>query len=321
VWITACSAALSVPGGVKDAQGAVLPSSIGGAKSASKYLSRVMASLRAGLPSDETAQAIKTLELLIKSWQKAQAVKALELVRRNKISWGTVVLAGSPTETKKGKRGLPDTRVVSSPSKPSQSPWLSQQERSKLAKIFADEWSRPDKIRVRWIALSPEEQHSQYHDYVKELKDHYADISRISSSIHAKLGHRKNWIYKAVTENGLLPKSKKYKEDNFKISSIFFSSVKLTSLGMSVKKLFSPVEYLSEERFRTQTTWGELVFPDEDTTITTSYFSPNDGEAYELWQIWATKFVPVFPAKTAIPEAQGLRDDNPFVKLGEAQAS
>jgi len=306
---------------VKDAHGVVLPTAIGGAKSASKYLARVIAGLRSGLPDENTSGALKTLELLIKAWQRSQSSNALELVRKNKIAWGTVQMAGSPTVIKKGKKGRPDQQVIVSPSKPSQSPWLSQQERVKLSKIFADRWSRPDEIRKEWVKLPEREQHKQYNTFVQRLKDHYADISRISSSVHAKLGHRKNWIFKAVEANGLMPKSKKDKEDNFKISTIFFSSVNLPVLGLAVKKEFAPMQYLDENTFHTATTWGNC------TGSTSSLFKPtesdftleDDGVAYELWQIWASKFQPVFQKSVVIPEAKGLKDDNPFIALTQAE--
>jgi hypothetical protein len=306
---------------VKDAHGVVLPTSVGGAKSASKYLSRIISGLRSGLPDENTSGALKTLELLIKAWQKSQSVAALDLVRKNKISWGSVQMAGSPTTIKKGKKGRPDQRVISSPSKPSQSPWLSQQERVKLSKIFADRWSRPDEIRKEWMALNEVEQHKQYNKYVQRLKDHYADISRISSSVHAKLGHRKNWIYKAVEANGLMPKSKKDKEDNFKISTIFFASVNLPALGIAVKKEFAPIQYLDEESFKSATIWGELLdFEEKLYKPNESDMSQEDGPAYELWQIWLAKFQPIFSKNQIIPEARGLKDDNHFISLSPANA-
>jgi hypothetical protein len=306
---------------VKDAHGVVLPTAIGGAKSASKYLSRVIAGLRSGLPDENTSGALKTLELLIKAWQRCQSVQALDLVRKNKIAWGTVQMAGSPTTIKKGKKGRPDQQVIVSPSKPSQSPWLSQQERVKLSKIFAERWSRPDEIRKEWVVLPELEQHKQFNTFVQRLKDHYAEVTRISSSVHAKLGHRKNWIYKAVDSNGLMPKSKKDKEDNFKISTIFFASVNLPNLGLAVKKEFAPVQYLNEESFHTATTWGNCIgSTDALFKPTESDFTmDDDGVAFELWQIWASKFQPVFQHNQVIPEARGLQDDNPFIALSQAE--
>jgi hypothetical protein len=295
----------------------VLPTSIGGAKSASKYLTRIMAGLRAGLPDEKTTTAIKTLELLIRAWQKTRGDQALDLVRKNKISWGSVQLAGSPTETKKGKKGRPDQTVIVSPSKPSQSPWLSVQERAKLSKIFSEKWSFSDAIRHEWLALPPQEQHKQYNSFVQRLKDGYAEMSRISNSVHAKLGHRKYWIFKAVSESALMPKSKKDKEDNFKISTIFFASVKLPSLGNSIKKAFAPSEYMEALGSRDKEIYSNLVSLDTDNEVIASDFSfGEDGPTYELWQIWADKFAPIFPAKTIIPDAAGLPDDNPFVALG-----
>jgi hypothetical protein len=295
----------------------VLPSSVGGAKSASKYLTRIMAGLRAGLPDEDTSTAIKTLELLLKAWQKTRGEQALNLLRKNKISWGALQLAGSPTQIKKGKKGKPDQTVIVSPSKPSTSPWLSVQERVKISKLLSEKWSFSDDLRKEWIVLTPVEQHKQYNSFVTRLKDGYTEMSRISNSVHAKLGHRKNWIFKAVTQAGLMPKSKKDKEDNFKISSIFFSSVKLSNLGLSIKKAFSPSEYLESIDSSARGTFNACIGIDTDNEVIVSDFSlEKHGPAYELWQIWAEKFVPVFPAKiNIIPDAAGLPDDNPYVLL------
>jgi hypothetical protein len=304
---------------VRDAHGVVLPSAVGGAKSASKYLSRIFAGLRAGLPDEETSVALKTLEILIKAWQKTRGDQALALVRKQKISWGTVLLAGSPTEIKKGKKKQPDQRVIVSPSKPSTSPWLSVQERVKISKLLSVKWSFTDELRKQWVALPPEEQHKQYNAFITKIKTGYEDLSRISSSVHAKLGHRKNWIYRSVSLAGLMPKSKKDREDNFKISTIFFASVKLSDLHPAIKKTFAPSEYAEAFAPECKDVLVKLVPPvgGEPVTLERSDFALEDeGESFELWQIWAEKFIPVLaPANVPTVEAKSLDDDNIFSVL------
>jgi hypothetical protein len=279
-----------------------------------------MAGLRAGLPDEETSTAITTLGLLIKAWQKTRGDQALDLVRKNKISWGTVVMAGSPTEIKKGKKKQPDQRVIASPSKPSTSPWLSVQERVKISKILSEKWSFSDELRKSWVALPPGEQHKQYDSYISKLKSGYEELNKISSSVHAKLGHRKSWIYKAVEAAGLMPKSKKDKEDNFKVSTIFFSSVRLSELHIAIKKSFSPAEYAEPFAPNVREIWSNLVpvAGTKDNPIYPTDFSlDGDGVTWELWQIWSEKFVPVISSTIVIPEAKGLSDDNIFAVLAE----
>jgi hypothetical protein len=82
VWVTAANSALSVPGGVADAVGSVVPTEVGGAKSASKYLMRAFASLRAISSEGKHQAAIATLERLLKLWIKEQRDSSIALVQK-----------------------------------------------------------------------------------------------------------------------------------------------------------------------------------------------------------------------------------------------
>jgi len=66
VWITACNSALSQPGGVEGAVGSVLPTEVGGAKSANKYLTKAFGALRAVSSEPMHQAAVATLERLFK---------------------------------------------------------------------------------------------------------------------------------------------------------------------------------------------------------------------------------------------------------------
>jgi hypothetical protein len=318
LWVTACAAALSTPGGVATTQGDVLPTSIGGQKSASKYMLKVISGLRSGITDESSLKAIDTLAMLIRVWQKARAEDALTIARRCKISWSSVLFRAAPTELIKGKKRQPDQRVLRPPVKPSRSPWLSPSERSELGNLFKNDWSFLEGYRTRFIALEAEQQHRQFNSFIRDIKRKYEELNTLSSSTHAKLGKRKFWIEKVCKIDSYKPKPKKNESESFLLSSHFFS-MDLSQLSLKVKKVFAPVSYLDESRFNTSTTYSELFANDTANTqsrFSSADFSPSDGPAYRLWQIWADTFHPVIPAKVKSIEDPPQADDyNPFVVL------
>jgi hypothetical protein len=316
VWITACNSALSVPGGVDTAVGSVVPTSVGGAKSASKYLSKVLSALRA-ISSDEMhTQAIKTLDMLLKLWIKSQHESALQLVRKNKISWGTVLIAGSPTEKKKVK-GQEITQVKA-PSKPSRSPYLSGKERQALSSLLAPVWNTPDQLRIEWNSFSAQEQHDRYNDFILALKKHYENINKISTSMHAKLGHRKKWIHAACEDKDAVPNKKKDKSNEFIWTANFFK-LDLTEVNTSVALVFSPHHYLVDPKYDCDNIITRLfnrrkVIDASDTTEALC------GVTVELWREWAMRFEPDLNIDHgSVPQATTLEDTNPFADLPSSQ--
>jgi hypothetical protein len=317
MWITACSAALSRPGGVADAHGEVLPSSVGGGKSASKYMTKIIAGLRSNVTDENIVKAIDTLGLLIKMWQRSKARESLEVIRKCKIAWSTVLYRAAPTATIKGKKGRPDQTVIRSPPKPSKSPWLSKAERSELGNIYKTAWSNLDSIRDRWIVLSSEQQHRHFQTFIREIKNHYEGLNNISNSVHAKLGKRKNWIEIVCKEDNFKPKVKRDESPNFALAEHFFNK-DLTHFDLRVKKVFSPVTYLPED-FNALASWNNC-FPSEgdgNNRITSADFSlDDDGPAFRLWQIWADMFLPVFTSNVQqVEEAPPTADRNIFSRL------
>jgi len=318
VWVSACNSALSQPGGVEGTVGSVLPTEVGGAKSASKYLARVFAALRTVSSDNMHSQAIKTLESLLKLWYKSVRAQALALVRRNKISWGTVLVAGSPTESKKVKGNL--VTQIRSPSKPSRSPFLSGKERQAISSLLAPVWNTPEQLRVEWNSFSAQEQHARYGDFITALKLHYENVNKISTSIHAKLGHRKKWIHAACEEHGVVPSKKKDKSNEFIWTANFFK-LDLTDVNISVALVFAPSHYLVDEKydcdgiltrlFRTNRVIDGSVITDELCGVTAP-----------LWKEWATRFEPDCSYSLGtVPPATTLEDTNPFAGLPEAEAS
>jgi hypothetical protein len=311
VWITAANSALSRPGGAAFAHGSVLPTEVGGAKSASKYLTKVFASLRNVSSEPKVQTAIMTFERLLKMWIKDQYRDALDLVRRNRISWGTLLNAGSPTESKKVKGRI--VKQIRSPPKPSRSPFLSGKERQELASLFAPAWNTPEQMRTEWNALSANDQHTQYSEYLVRLKQHYEDISKISSSIHSKLGHRKKWIHKACEERDVVPKNKKDKSNEFKWADAFFK-LNAKDMNLSVALVFAPSHYLPD-RYHVQDILSTLW--DKDKVLTTTDAHENFcGVTVNLWKDWIQRFEPDLTINTIdVPEALSLEDDNPFADL------
>jgi hypothetical protein len=308
LWITACSAALSRPGGVADAHGDILPSAVGGQKSASKYMLKVISGLRSNVSDDSCLKAIDTLSTLLKLWQKNSAANALSIVRKCKLPWSAVLFKAAPTEVIKGKKRQPDQRVVRSPPKPSRSPWLSSAERSELGNLFKDQWSFVETFRTSFVALEAEQQHRQFNSYVSRIKAKYEELNAISNSVHAKLGKRKYWIERVCKEDKYTPKIKKGESESFLLASHFFKR-QLAGLNNPVKKVFSPLTYLDEESYRSVTIWSELItFSDDSYEVSASDFSTDDGDAYRLWQTWADLFKPVFTQKTRKVEDPPLLD-------------
>jgi hypothetical protein len=315
MWITAASAALSVPGGVSDAHGDVLPSAVAGGKSASKYMTKIISGLRSNVTDESTTKAIETLAILLKMWQKTQAINSLAVIRKCKIAWSILLHRAAPTQTIKGKRNKPDQTVVRSPSKPSKSPWLSKAERSELGNLYKDDWSRIEQIRDRWVKLNSEQQHRQFNTFSKEIKSHYEKLNNISNSVHAKLGKRKHWIERVCEEDKFKPKVKKDESPSFALSDHFFSK-NLTNTQFSVKKLFCPVTYLPEE-FEPLDTFNNCIPKEGTLRINSASFSlEDDGASYKLWQIWADMFSPVFSASTTVvDEPQPTVSQNMFTAL------
>jgi len=309
VWITTCHQALSVPGGVRDAQGLPLPGEFGGAKSASKYMTKTFASLRSSASEEADHVAIATMEKLLKLWMKTKHADALGVLRNQKISWGAVVLAGSPTEKKKVK-GKEITQITG-PIHPKKSPWLSGRERTTLSNILAETWSRPEELRKEWLALKPKDQHTRFNEFIKALKDHYENINRLSSSIHSKLGHRKKWIYSACKSAEVAPKSKKDKANPFNWTQAFFKT-ELQTMKLSVALIFAPSHYLPEDRFKAFDTLDGL-FNKFDKAISGSDITLSGDPTEDLWKEWANRFVPDFSLKrTEVPSAETLGDVNPY---------
>jgi len=322
MWITTCAAALSRPGGVADAQGDVLPSTVGGQKSASKYMTKVIAGLRSSVTDDSCLKAIDTLSMLLKIWQKENYDKALTIVRKCKIGWSSVLFRAAPTEIIKGKRGKPDQTVVRSPVKPSRSPWLSPAERSELGKIFKDEWSFLEEFRSRFVALSPEQQHRQFNSYIRRIKEKYEHLNGLSNSTHSRIGKRKYWIERVCKQDNYKPKAKKNESESFLLSMHFYKK-DLTKLDMRVKKIFSPLTYLDEVPYRSMTIYSNCFSNDEDhCRITAADFSlEDDGEAYRLWQIWADMYLPIFPKNDVkIEDPPQIDTFNLFTTLPETEA-
>jgi hypothetical protein len=317
MWITACSAALSVPGGVADAHGDVLPSAVAGGKSASKYMTKVISGLRSNVTDESVTKAIDTLGLLLKMWQRSQSSQALALLRKCKISWSTVLFRAAPTTVIKGKKNKPDQTVIRSPPKPSKSPWLSKSERSELGNLFKADWCRIDEVRNQWVALSSEQQHRQFNKFISTIKQHYEELNNISNSVHAKLGKRKHWIERICAADGFKPKVKKDESPSFALSDHFFAK-SLTDVDLSVKKLFSPLTYLPD-KYSALEIWNQLLCDEkvEVNRVTSADFSlDEDGVSFKLWQIWADMFLPVFRNNVKIlEEPSPALNDNFFQQL------
>jgi hypothetical protein len=325
LWISTASAALSVPGGVADAHGDVLPSALAGGKTASKYITKVIQGLRSNVTDDAMTRAIDTLGLLIKVWQRTKYSESLSIVRKCKIAWSSVLFKGAPTTIIKGKKGKPDQTVVKSPAKPSRSPWLSMAERSELGNLFKGDWSALDSVRDSWVALSAEQQHRQYNSFVRVIKSHFQNLTNISNSVHAKLGKRKHWIELVCKEDKYQPKTKRNESESFLLSAHFFNK-DLSKLDNRVKKIFAPVTYFPDPEGKQTEIWGETVSVDDDEDVSritsAAYSLESDGPTFKLWQIWADMFLPVFQKKESqVQEAPVTDDRNLFSKLlGIAQA-
>jgi hypothetical protein len=316
MWITACNSSLSRPGGVKDAHGSVVPTQVGGAKSAAKYLDRAFGTLRAISSERQTQVAIATLERLLKLWIKSQADEAKELVRKCKLSWGSVLLAGAPTERIKKKKEI-FTRIKS-PSKPSKSPFLSGKERTSLSDILSTKWDRIEDMRKEWNLLSSQDQHSQYHTYVGRVKSYYEGIGQISSSVHAKLGHRKKWIHSACISAGVEPKGKKDKSNEFTWTQAFFK-LDTKSIKLPIALVFSPAHYLTGSEFDNTATL-DLLWSLNRKVTTLDCTTANCGPSKVLWEEWCERFSPNLSIpKDIVPSALALEDDNPF-KVLQTQA-
>lgn len=138
---------------------------------------------------------------------------------------------------------------------------------------------------------------------VKAVQDHYSNLHRISSSVHAKLGKRKHWIEASCKEDGYNPKVKKDESQSFLLAAHFFKK-DLTLLNPRIVKTFSPAVYLRDISEEDSTTYESLSPRDGTVRYNSIDFSECDyGEFYRLWRIWADMFKPRFTAN-APPEVE-----------------
>jgi hypothetical protein len=291
LWISAIGVALSKPGGQHDAVGSVVPVSVYGGDSANKYLAKGFAALRA-VTDESELKAIKTLEQLLQLWRKEQEADALNLLTRHKIPWGAVLTKGAPTEKKKVKKQ--EIISIVSPPKPSKSPWLSGAERTELQRIFKEIWEFPDYMRKAWNVMSPQAQHANYHTYVAKVRSHYELMKAVSSSAHAKLGHRKKWIEDRCRSAGVEPKAKKEKGNMFIWTQNFFKlSLRIYGTHQSMVRIFAPNHYLGgvwEEDF------GYILEADRILTDRSQLPSEISEDRRVLWGEWVDRFNP-YPKK------------------------
>jgi len=315
VWLKACQVALSVPGGVRDAIAAPLPASVGGEKTASKYILKTLQGLKAGQTDEHILEAIKALDILLSLWIKNQHANALALIRKHKISWGTVLNAGAPTVQKKVK-GQTITNVIT-PLKPSRSPWVSKAESMALGKLYSDHWDHLEPIRKKWNSLTAEAQHKVYRNCVDEVTLHFEQLKKMSTSVHARLGHRKKWIYNSVKRAGNEPRSKKEKQNPYAWTAQFFK-LELYSAGLAVALTFSPHHYL-QGSFETDQdldrAWANAV-SNLETITPLAFEQVKDENVKTLWSEWAKRFAPE-PKEilSRIPDSSGLSDDNSYAAL------
>lgn len=316
VWLNSCSIALSKPGGVKDAVAAVLPTEVGGAKSASKYILKTLQGLKAGQTDSGVLSAVGTLDALLKIWMKTQSGPALDLVRKHKIAWGTVLNTGAPT-TKKKVKGNEVTQILT-PLKPSRSPWLSEGERKAVAKIFESMWNGLEVSRTKWNAMTPQSQHDNYYKIVKAVTLHFENLKSTSTHVHAVLGRRKKWIYDAVRTAGKTPKSKKDKANPFSWSSAFFK-LDLTAAGLAVALVFSPWQWLPEEHSPETTInylWSCAIVEDDYRIHRPLDDKYHCDPCRKLWHLWLEYFDPRPRVELhQVPDSMSVSTGNKFIAL------
>jgi hypothetical protein len=170
-----------------------------------------------------------------------------------------------------------------------------------LGEVFKPLWSGLDTLRIQWAALSPEQQHRQFNSFVKSIQDHYSELHRVSSGIHAKLGKRKHWIESVCKTDGYNPKVKKDESQSFLLAAHFFKK-DLSKCHQGIKKVFAPSTYLAGIDQQADKNWADL-HPDGEDVVrwSASDFSrDNTGEYFRLWQTWAELFKPVFRKSDAV---------------------
>jgi hypothetical protein len=229
-------------------------------------------------------------------------------------------MTAAPTESKKVKGHL--ITQIKAPSKPSRSPFLSGKEKQALSSLLAPLWNTPEQMRDIWVSLSAKEQHSEYSDYVKALKQHFEHINKVSTSIHAKLGHRKKWIHAACEERGVAPTSKKDKANEFAWTSNFFK-MNNTEINLPVSLVFAPNHYLTDPKYAADDILFKLWLraPKDGFLASDDCTEEICGVSVELWKEWANRFHPD-PAMSLVdvPKAETLGDTNPYAELDEAEA-
>lgn len=316
LWAQACSIALSDPQAPKDAKAFVLPKLIGG-DSARKYLNKINLVIKA-CGNEGTSVPVTTMDALLKNWCRDQGKEALKLVRRQRISWSWVLNKGATWDIIK-KRGKPDQKRLKTPAKPNSSPWCSGTESKAIGEIYKDEWEIVPEISEKWKVMTAEEQHSSFDKTVKEVRTAFATMYTTSQSVNAKLGHRKRHVIAKLETDGIMPKRKEERSNNFLLGQKFFKT-DLTGLHKSVKFEFFPLRSLAKDKEEESTVMAIAVkFAQQAPNYDLD--SLNDKDPQErMTKWWIEKFQPTadktetwLPAENAVAVRNGfsLLDDSP----------
>jgi hypothetical protein len=176
-------------------------------------------------------------------------------------------------------------------------------------------------MRNNWLALTSVEQHVEYRNYVTMLKQHHERINKISSSVHAKLGHRKKWIHAACETQGVAPTKKKDKSNEFIWAQNFFK-LDLTKVNLSIALVFAPSHFLTEDKYDTISILDKIFDNSEHVLGASDFTDELCGVTAGLWKEWAIRFSPDAESFSLVevPPAETLKDDNPFQSLPEAEA-
>jgi len=168
-------------------------------------------------------------------------------------------------------------------------------------------------MRKEWNTLSSREQHSKFKEFVQRLKNHYTEIQNLSNSVHARLGHRKKWIYAAVKAAGKEPRTKKDKANPFNWAAEFYK-LDLTTLHESVKLIFAPSHYLplpgGQGHDELENLWDKAQTR-PNKTITTNLITL-EAYGFDLWKEWVRRTDPCPLQDLATIRNEQVPDDNPF---------
>lgn len=188
----------------------------------------------------------RLLGMFMESESSKTALRAV--IRNTRISWKKV-FAAFPRKKVKVRGAGKKNRWADEPDfppRPKTCAWLTTEEKDCWYGGLFPEWDIPSNLKVEWAALTPEQQHSRYHDYQGKLRASRQLMQDQFQKVGLQAGARARFIKAALKKGGVVMKPDAKPSE---LVSKFMTKIKLETLPEYVKASFNPVNYLGKRGY------------------------------------------------------------------------